>query len=427
LALATGTRLGPYEVLTPLGAGGMGEVCRAKDTKLGRDVALAAALQPGEDSDRGARSRPETSWLMPGSVVRLLVIIPLSLAMSAQQAPKSLEIYVIDVEGGESTLFVSPSGESMLVDAGWPGFEGRDASRIAAVAHQAGVQRIDHLVVTHFHADHMGGVPQLATRVPIRQVIDHGSDVQRGSSAAAAFKPYDDLRRTADSVEARPGYLIPISGFRAQVLAAGGAVLAKALPDAGAPNPFCADFKPQDVPAGQEEIRAEDARSVSLLITFGRFRTVIMGDLGWNLERDLMCPNKKVPRVDLYLVSHHGSDTSGSPALVYALKPRVAVMNNGPMKGGAVQTFQILTGSPGLADLWQNHYSIAAGPVLNRSETFIANVEPRVASEKTPTGQLTAPVHMGSASGIRISAAQDGSFTVTNTRTGYTKRYRQPS
>ena len=162
---------------------------------------------------------------------------------------------------------------------------------------------------------------------------------------------------------------------------------------------------------------------MSTYITYGQFKTVIMGDLGWNLERDLMCPAAKIPPVDLYLVSHHGSETSGSPALVYALRPRAAVMNDGAAKGGAAQTFQILRDSPGLQDLWQNHYAIAAGASENRSENFIANLEPRTMSAQTPSGQATAPVHMGPANWTKISAAEDGSFTVTNSRNGYTKNY----
>ena len=275
---------------------------------------------------------------------------------------KTLDIYVIDVDGGESTLFVSPSGESMLVDAGWPGFDGRDADRIAAVANAAGVRQIDYLVVTHFHADHMGGVAQLAERLPIRHFIDHGADAQSGERAAAAFKPYADIRGKGHHVEAKPGYVIPIAGMTAQVIAASGAVLTAPLAGAGQANPLCADFKLQETVKGQEAARAEDARSVSTFIGFGQFRTVIMGDLGWNLERDLMCPVNRLGAVDLYLVSHHGSETSGSPALVHAIRPRAAVMNNGAAKGGAVQTFQILRESPGLEDLWQNHYSIPAGP-----------------------------------------------------------------
>jgi beta-lactamase superfamily II metal-dependent hydrolase len=352
----------------------------------------------------------------------LLLIVIASSAAAQSGGGKTLDIYVIDVDGGESTLFVSPAGESLLVDAGWPGFEGRDADRIAAVAKLAGIKQIDYLVVTHFHADHMGGVAQLAARLPIRHFIDHGTDMQTGERAAAAFKAYTDIRSKGEHVEAKPGYTIPIAGLTAQVIAAGGNVLARPLSTGGQPNSQCADFKLQQAVPGQEDTRAEDARSVSTFITYGQFRTVIMGDLGWNLERDLMCPVNKVGTVDLYLVSHHGSETSGSPALVYALHPRVAVMNDGAAKGGAGQTFQILRDSPGLEDLWQNHYSIAAGE-SNRSESFIANLEPHSLSAQGANGQPTAPVHMGPANWIKISAAATGSFTVTNSRTGASKSY----
>jgi competence protein ComEC len=354
-----------------------------------------------------------------------LLIVGLVLAspsVAQAQRGKSLDIYVIDVDGGEATLFVSPTGESLLVDAGWPGFEGRDADRIMTVAKLAGVKQIDYLVVTHFHADHMGGVPQLAAKLPIRHFIDHGADVQPGERAAAAFKPYDDLRMKATHVVAKPGYTIPITGIKATVIAAAGAVLSTPLPGAGQPNPLCADFKLQETIKGQEETRAEDGRSVSTHIAYGQFRTVIMGDLGWNFERDLMCPTNKVGTIDMYLVSHHGSETSGSPAFVYPMRPRAAVMNDGAGKGGAPQTFQILKGSPGLEDLWQNHYSIAAGD-QNRPEPLIANLEPRTLSAKSASGQPAAPVHMGPASWTKISAFENGTFTITNSRNGLSKTY----
>jgi beta-lactamase superfamily II metal-dependent hydrolase len=351
-----------------------------------------------------------------------LFVLAMSLPAAQTPSARTLDVYVIDVDGGESTLFVSPSGESLLVDAGWPGFDGRDANRIAAVAAQAGVKQIDYLVVTHFHADHMGGVAQLAARLPIRHFIDHGADVQTGDRAAAAFQPYAALRSHGSHVEARPGMTIPIAGLTARIIAAGGAVLAAPLSGAGQPNPRCAAFKFQEMVPGQEATRAEDGRSVSTSITFGQFRTVIMGDLGWNLEHDVVCPNNKVGTVDLYLVSHHGAETSGSEAFVYALHPRVAVMNNGAAKGGAVQTFQILRQSPGLEDLWQNHYSIAAGDD-NRAEPFIANLEPHSLSAQGGNGQPVAPNHMGAANWTKIAASADGSFTVTNNRSGFSKRY----
>jgi hypothetical protein len=158
---------------------------------------------------------------------------------------------------------------------------------------------------------------------------------------------------------------------------------------------------------------------VSVFLSYGRFRTVIMGDLTWNKEFELMCPVNTLGTVDVYLVSHHGSDTSGSAALVHALRPRAAIMNNGPRKGGAIQTFQILGAAPGLDDVWQNHFSIPAGREHNRPEAFIANLD-----EGSPAaGAQGAPVHMGAAHWIKLSATADGGFTITNSRTGFTKHY----
>jgi len=336
------------------------------------------------------------------------------------QSDKTLDAYVIDVEGGEATLFVAPSGQSLLVDTGWPGFEGRDADRIAAAARQAGVKQIDYLVVTHFHADHMGGAQQLAARLPIRHFIDHGSTVDEGERAKAAFQSYADVRAKGLHTLARPGDTIPIAGLNVQIIAAGGAVLQQPVAGGGARNTLCGTFKPQGTEIINRTADAEDSRSVSLFITYGRFRTVIMGDLTWNREFDLMCPGNRLGNVDVYLVSHHGSETSGSEALVHALRPRVGIMNNGPRKGGAVQTFQILRASPGFEDLWQNHYSVPGGDQHNRPESFIANLEEGAPAAAGPQG---APVHMGAAHWIKLAAHADGGFAVTNSRTGVEKRY----
>ena len=339
----------------------------------------------------------------------------------AQSATKTFDVYVIDVEGGEATLFVSPSGESMLVDAGWPLFNGRDADRIAAAAGDAGVKQIDYLVISHFHPDHMEGTEQLAARLPIRRFVDHGTTVDRDASAQAAFQAYANVRRTGLHHEARPGDAIPIAGLDVRIIASGGSVLRTPLPGGGSPNPLCGSFKPHGPEITSRAADAEDLRSLSVFITYAKFRTVIMGDLTWNKEHDLMCPNNNLGTVDAYLVSHHGSDTSGSEVLVHALRPRVAIMNNGPRKGGAIRTFQILGASPGLEDLWQNHYSIAGDKEHNRPNAFIANLEeaapPRSVTQPDP------PVHMGPAHWIKLSAQADGSFTVTNGRTGFTKRY----
>jgi hypothetical protein len=267
----------------------------------------------------------------------------------------------------------------------------------------------------------MGGTAQLATRLPIRHFIDHGSTVDEGESAQRAFQAYADVRRKGVHTEARPGDSVPISGLTVQVIAAGGSVIQTPLTGAGRPNPLCDRFKFHGPEITKRAADAEDSRSVSLFITYGKFRTIIMGDLTWNKEHGLMCPASNVSEVDVYLVSHHGSDTSGSEALVHALRPRVAIMNNGPRKGGAVQTFQILNASPGLEDLWQNHYSIPGADRFNKPEPFIANLED--GSSATTTAPSAAAVHLGAAHWIKLSAQADGAFTVTNGRTGYTKRY----
>ena len=353
-------------------------------------------------------------------LVPLVLLLSCGVLSSARtQSARTFDAYVIDVEGGEATLFVSPSGESLLVDTGWPGFDGRDADRILAAAKHAGITQIDHLVISHYHADHVGGTAALAARLPIRHFVDHGSNV--GEDERIQYQRYVAVRGNGRWTEAKPGDTIPVAGLSVRVIAAGGAVLRTPLTGQGAPNPFCASFKPHGPEITSRAADPGDSRSVSLFVSYGKFRTIIMGDLNWNKEFDLMCPANPLGDVDVYLVSHHGSDTSGSAALVHALRPRAAIMNNGPRKGGAVQTFQILGASPGLVDLWQNHYSIPGGSQHNRPEAFIANLDEGAAAPGGPSG--APPVHMGPAHWIKLSASADGSFTITNGRTGFTKRY----
>lgn len=337
-------------------------------------------------------------------------------AAARDGADDTLEIYVIDVEGGEATLFVAPSGESLLVDTGWPGFEGRDADRIAAAAADAGVTRIDHLIVTHFHTDHMGGARQLAERLPVGTFIDHGTTVDEGERPLAAFARYTALRRDGEHVVAAPGDRVPVDGLDVRILASGGAEIDAPLPGAGGVNPFCEGFVFHGEDVTSRYGNAEDDQSISTFVGFGRFRTVVMGDLNWNREHALMCPDNRIGTVDLYLVSHHGSETSGSEALVHAVAPRAAVMNNGPRKGGAAQTFDILRAAPAPPDIWQNHYAVSAADA-NAPDQFIANLAEGV---ELPDGRT---VHMGRAHWIRISARRDGSFTVVNSRNGFSRDY----
>jgi competence protein ComEC len=319
--------------------------------------------------------------------------------VSAQGARTTLDIYFIDVEGGQATLIVSPTGASMMVDAGWPGFNGRDADRIAAAAKQAGLARIDNLVVTHYHGDHVGGVPALAAKLPIGTFIDHGPTVEEGAQPAALYRAYVDTQATGRHLMVKPGDSIAVAGLDVRVVSANGVLTSKALPGAGQANPLCSAFTPKDPDP------TENARSVGMVIAYGRFRMLDLGDLTWNKEHDLMCPNNLVGPIDLYLTSHHGLDQSGAPVLVHAIQPRVAVMNNGARKGGVASAWQIVHDSPGLQDLWQLHYAVAGGTDHNSPEALIANVDETTAF------------------GIKVSANRDGSFMVTNARNGLTKQY----
>ena len=369
---------------------------------------------------------------MRASMVLLLVLVVALVAavFSAAQtrAPRPLDIYVIDVEGGNATLFVSPSGESLLVDTGNVGAAApRDAARIIQATQAAGLQQIDHLITTHWHGDHFGGMAELASKVTIREFIDHGPNVQPAPAADEFLqKVYPSLYAKAKHNVAKAGDRIPIAGLDVRVVTSAGETIKAPLPGAGAPNPYCANFK-----AGENN--AEDPQSVGIYVTFGKFRTIHLGDLTKNKEFELMCPNNRVGTVDVLLGLHHGQASSNSEVIVHALRPRVAVMNNGTRKGGEPEVMKTVHSSPGLEDLWQLHFSLLSGQEYTVPGMFIANTideqQPAIPIAPTPApqpgpGAPPAPVHNGAAYWIRVSAQQDGSFTVTNTRNGFSKTYR---
>src|SRR5260370_6284910 len=269
-------------------------------------------------------------------------VICLGLILTAMlPAAKTLEVYFIDVEGGQATLLVSPSGQSMLVDTGWSGFKNRDADRIAAAAKLAGIKQIDYLVITHFHTDHVGGVPQLAAKLPIKHFVDHGPNNETGAQRDALYAAYKNAWGSGEHIVVKPGDKIPVKGLDVQVLTANGDLIKTPLAGAGAANPLCGQDKPRAVDT------SENARSTGTLITFGKFRMIDLGDLTWNKEQDLVCPNNLVGTVDVYLTTHHGMDMSGPATIVHALKPPLAIMTNSPTKAGSVPPRQLVADSPG--------------------------------------------------------------------------------
>ena len=323
-------------------------------------------------------------------------------------ASKPLEIYFIDVEGGQSTLIVDPAGESLLIDTGWDDFNGRDADRIVAAAKSAGIGHIDDLLLTHYHADHAGGVPQLAARMKIGAFFDHGANVETSVATTKAYNGYAEAAAHATRTAVKPGDVLPLKGMRVEVLEAAGAHIREPLPGAGQPNPLCAS-EPNYPPDP-----SENSQSVGVLITFGKFRFIDLGDLTNAKELGLACPNNLIGTVDLYLVTHHGTahpgsgDGSNARAIVHMLRPRVAVMNNGAVKGGHPFAWQIVHDSPGLEGFWQLHYSIAGDKDHNVDEQFIANVG-------------------GEDQGnyIKVTAEPDATFTVTNSRNSFSKTYKK--
>lgn len=339
---------------------------------------------------------------MAGAITLLLALCaPGFLCAQHRSSAQHLRIYSIDVEGGQSTLLVSPSGDSLLVDTGWPGQNDRDAQRIQAAMHDAGITKIGHLLITHYHVDHVGGVPDLVKRVEVDQFLDHGPNREDSNSTRIGYADY--LQSIGDKLHrvVKPGDTISVQDLNIVVLAADGKHISAIPGIKPKPNPYCASEKkwPEDP--------SENARSNGILVRFGQFSFLDLGDLTGAKEVALMCPDNPIGTVDLFLVSHHGMDLSNSRALVDAVHPLVAIMNNGPHKGGKPEAWKTVHDSPGLKDLWQLHTAEDPGG-LNSPEALIAN----------PKGD-------GDGAYIKVIASRDGSFSVTNSRTGLSKEYRR--
>ena len=313
-----------------------------------------------------------------------------------------LRLILVDVEGGEATLLVAPSGQSLLIDAGWPGFAGRDADRIAAAAKDARISKIDYVLITHYHDDHVGGVPQLAERIKIDTFVDHGPNREDSDDTRANYLAYEKAIRGAKRLVVKPGEWVPVEGLDIKVVSADGQLITKPLEGAGQTNPLCAAE-----PVAPEDM-SENARSVGVVITYGKLRVLDLGDLTKRKELQLVCPRNLLGTVDLLVVSHHGFTQSNTRALVHAVRPRVALMDTGARKGASPDAWQTVHDSPGLADLWQLHYAVEGGKDHNVGPNFIANLDEKC--EGKP---------------IDVLADADGTITVTNGRTGFSKTYKK--
>ena len=348
---------------------------------------------------------------------RLLAFVTFATLLSAQ--PRNLDLYWIDVEGGAATLIVTPAGESMLIDTGWQ-VEDRDAKRIFKAVQDAGLSKIDYLVISHFHADHVGGLAALTKMVPVGRFFDHGDTIEKENQQwLDSYRAASAGKRTI----VKPGDDIPLKGIQALVVSSNEQVLSKAV-NGGGPNPLCADAE-QKAP-----VAPENQLTVGILLSYGKFKFLDLIDLDWEKEMELACPVNKVGRVTVYQTSRHGAlDGAGAPAFLGAIRPQVVVVNNGPRKGMAQVdntvksvtpagvraapyekiAYQRLAKLPGIEGIWQGHLSLLdSDPTHNTSPEMIANLE-ETANCK--------------GNWIKASVGKDGKFTVTNGRNGFSKTY----
>jgi len=336
----------------------------------------------------------------------LLIIVFCLVSVATFTAGTTLDIWVIDTEGGKAVLVVSPGGQSMLIDTGFPGNIDRDTNRILDACRLAGVKKLDLLLTTHYDLDHVSNTPSLVAKLPVALFVDHGAAVVSDPRTTAAVKAYDDLWAQAKHLVVKPGDKIPFAGVNVQVLASAFETLKTPLKGAGTPNAACAGVQTKTWERTDED-KSENAASIATLFTFGSFRMLDMGDLTWNREMQLMCPDNPIGTVDLYLVNHHGAELSNNPALVNAIRARVAVMNNGARKGGSASVVALMKTAPGIQGFYMLHKSANAAEG-NPPDAVIANID-----------------SASDGNWIKISTQDNGTMVVTNGRTGESKTHQR--
>ena len=307
----------------------------------------------------------------------------------------TLRFYFVDSEGGQSTVIQLPNGQNLVIDTGNPGM--RDGERMLAVLQgELAASRIDYLLTTHYDADHVGGVQYLATRLSIGEFLDHG--------ATNAPAQYLNLANAGTRRILAAGDVLELGGVTLKVVSAAGSVIDEPLAGGGAPNPFCQGAQA----ALPGDALDENVNSIGVVLSFGSFDFLDLGDLLWPREHELACPNNQLGLIDLYLTTHHGLTRSGAPQLVRAIEPLAAVMNNGPRKGGGGSTWNTLALSPGAADVWQVHRAVSASDAQNAPPDQIANLG---------EGQADQALF------LEVSVESSGEFTISNRRIDFSKTY----
>lgn len=347
------------------------------------------------------------------------------LAGPATARDGALQMVSIDVEGGGGTLFVTPDGKSLLIDTGNPDVsratgDHPSSERIVAAANALGVKKIDYLLTTHYHGDHIGGFEGLLKRIPVGTVIDHGENRETKASPAPnapeidmknpppgssefGYRHYLELIGKRPHIVARPGQVFHIGGMTVTIVMADAQPVAKPLPGAGEANPSCAGMESMANNGGEE-----NARSTASVISWGKTRIAAFGDLTWDREKDLFCPTDRVGKVDVYLATHHGTGLSGSPAAVNALAPVVAIVGNSARKGADAERMKTIKASPRIQGVWQLHTTTVAADINGPAE-MIANESTDQTKDKF--------------FGLRLRIQKNGEITVINERNGFNKTY----